>query len=291
MGKGLVFGIQHFSIHDGPGIRSTVFLKGCPLRCLWCHNPEGLSCDIGVQYYKKDCMHCGKCGYIYEKIYEIEKLSTEEKRKIVNTCPHNALRLIGEYLSVNDVMEEIIKDKRYFKTSKGGLTISGGEPMMQTAFACDLARTAKENGITTALETSGYTSLENYKRILPFIDTFLWDYKATGEELHKELIGVSNSKIIANLDFIYNQGANIILRCPLIPGINDTDVHLKAIAEMHKKYPNLAGIEIMPYHKMGVSKAKRVGIVQNEFLVPDKILKAYWYEKIIEYGGKLTHVN
>ena len=289
--KGLIFGIQHFSIHDGPGIRSAVFLKGCPLRCLWCHNPEGLECKLGVQYYKNDCAGCGACSFIFKDMKKISKLDEEQKKQLVKGCAYHALRMVGEYMSVDEVIHEVIKDARYFRSSKGGITISGGEPMMQADFAIELAKAAKEADITTSLETSGFSSLENYEKILPYIDTFLWDYKATGEEMYQKLVGASDQKILSNLDALYHQGANIILRCPLIPGVNDNEEHLRGIAQMYLKYPNLAGIEIMPYHKMGTSKAKRIGYEQQEYAVPDKELKAYWKQKIEEYGGKLTRIN
>lgn len=161
----------------------------------------------------------------------------------------------------------------------------------EASFAIELAKAAKEADITTSLETSGFSSLENYEKILPYIDTFLWDYKATGEEMYQKLVGASNRKILSNLDALYHQGANIILRCPLIPGVNDSEEHLRGIAQMYLKYPDLAGIEIMPYHKMGTSKAKRIGYEQQEYATPDQELKAYWKQKIEEYGGKLTRIN
>lgn len=291
MKKGFIFGIQHFSIHDGPGIRSTVFLKGCPLRCLWCHNPEGLSCGIGIQYYENECFKCGHCGNIYENMEHVELLSEEEKHRLAKECPGHALRLVGEYMSVEQVMEQIMKDYRYFRSSQGGITISGGEPMMQPSFSIELARAAKKSGITVSLETSGFSSIENYRSIMPYVDTFLWDYKATTDEMHKRLTGVSERKILRNLDELYRNGAQIVLRCPLVPEVNDTEEHLKGIAEITKKYPKLKGIEIMPYHKMGVSKAKRTGILQKEYQVPQKEKKMYWVEKIKEYGGKVTYVN
>ncbi|SEO86295.1 glycyl-radical enzyme activating protein [Propionispora vibrioides] len=291
MEKGLVFGIQHFSIHDGPGIRSNVFLKGCPLRCLWCHNPEGLSCGIGLQYYERNCTHCGRCGHIYRDIKSTEKLSDDQKRDLARHCPYRALRLVGELMTAEEVVAEVVKDARYFKSSGGGMTISGGEPMLQAKFAIELAKLAKEQGIMTALETSGFSALENYIQIMPYIDTFLWDYKATSEETHKKLVGVSNELILANLHCLYERGAKIVLRCPLIPGVNDSEEHLRGIANMCKRYPNLAAIEVMPYHKMGVSKAKRIGYEQEEYYVPEKELKNYWKSKIEEYGGKLTRMN
>lgn len=291
MKKGLVFGIQHFSIHDGPGIRSAVFLKGCPLHCLWCHNPEGLSCDVGLQYYENDCENCGACGFIFKDMKKAGTLSLDRKQKAVKSCPFHALRLVGEPMSVEEIMDQVMKDLRYFKSSGGGITISGGEPMMQAEFAAELAKSAKEQHITTTLETSGFAALKDFISIMPFIDTFLWDYKATGEEMHKKLIGASNRRILSNLSYLHDHGANIVIRCPLIPGVNDTDEHLKGIADLCRQYPDLAGIEIMPYHKMGVSKAKRMGLMQEEYQVPKKKLKDDWLKKIQGFGGTLIRIN
>lgn len=279
MEKGLVFGIQHFSIHDGPGIRSTVFLKGCPLRCLWCHNPEGLSCNIDLEYVENECTHCGSCGFIYNNMAKVNDLNPEVKRKIAKNCPNGALQIVGTYMSVDEVLNEVMKDRHYFETSGGGLTLSGGEPMMQPDFAIALAKRAKENHISTALETCGFSSLENYKKIMPYIDVFLWDYKASDVKTHEALVGVSNTRILENLAWLYEQGAKIILRCPLIPGVNDSEEHLDAIAKMHRRFPNLAGVQIMPYHNLGTGKAKRIGFHQNKYQVPGKDTKEYWEKR------------
>ena len=289
--KGLVFGIQHFSIHDGPGIRSTVFLKGCPLRCKWCHNPEGLPCSLGIQYYQRDCKRCGACKHAYKNLKELSQTDEETKREIAEHCPYHAFKLVGEYMTVDEIMKLVVKDKNYFTASNGGITISGGEPMMQAKFAIEIAKAAKENSISTALETSGFGNLRDYEAILPYVDTFLFDYKATGDQMYKDLTGVSDELIKSNFKYLYSKGANIVLRCPLIPKINDTDEHLNGIAQMYKDYPNLKGIEIMPYHKMGVSKAKRVGVDQKEYGVPNKELKKVWEAKIESFGGKITKMN
>lgn len=282
--KGLVFGIQHFSIHDGEGIRSNVFLKGCPLRCLWCHNPEGLSKRIGIQYIKNKCRGCGRCGHIFKNMHDLYIKSEKEKEAYERLCPYGALELVGKRMSVREVIDDVMKDLRFFKKSNGGITLSGGEPMLQYEFTLELLKEAKKQGIQTAMETSGFAPLEHYQEILPYVDEFLWDYKETNEEKHKEFTGVSNKKILENLDALYAQGANIVLRCPIIPGLNDTEEHFQGIAMRSSQMERLKGVELMPYHRFGVAKDVRIGrMKQKEYEVPTKEMKEQWEKQIQEF--------
>lgn len=286
--KGLVFGIQHFSIHDGEGIRSNVFLKGCPLRCLWCHNPEGLSSQIGIQYIQNKCRGCGRCGYIFKNMHDLYIKTESQKQVYVDQCVYGALEPVGKWMTVTEVIDDVMKDLRFFKESDGGITVSGGEPMLQHEFTLALLKEAKKRGIQTAMETSGFALLEQYKQVLPYVDEFLWDYKETDEIKHKEFTGVSNQRILENLDALYKDGANIILRCPIIPGLNDTEEHFRGIAQRSSQMKNLKGVELMPYHKFGVTKDTRIGrMEQKEYEVPSKNMKKYWEEQIIAMGGRL----
>lgn len=284
--SGLVFGIQHFSIHDGLGIRSNVFLKGCPLRCLWCHNPEGLSPRVELQYFASKCQHCGACGHVYRKLDAFPTMSEEDAERYARVCPHRALQTVGKRMSAREVIDDVAKDKAYFDSTGGGITVSGGEPMLQAGFVLALLGLARERGIATALETSGYAPTSAYLEVAPLVSTFLWDYKATGSARHKELTGVDNQRILDNLRVLHDQGASIVLRCPVIPGVNDTDEHFAAIGRLCQELPGLLGFEIMPYHRMGVSKAARVGIDQRAFEVPGDALKARWEERVVELGGR-----
>lgn len=282
--KGLVFGIQHFSIHDGEGIRSNVFLKGCPLRCLWCHNPEGLHVEMDVQYIRNRCRNCGKCGFVFRDMKQVYNASEEIKKKCAKSCPFGALELVGQWMTADEVVEEVVQDMRFFKESSGGITVSGGEPMLQADFTLELLKKSKENGLSTAMETSGYASLEKYREVLPYVDEFLWDYKETDEEKHKEFTGVSNRRILENLKALHDEGARITLRCPIIPGLNDTEEHFRGIARISQSLEHLNGVELMPYHKFGVSKDQRIGrMEQQEYEVPTKELKQFWEEQIRNY--------
>ena len=286
--KGLVFGIQHFSIHDGDGIRSNVFLKGCPLRCLWCHNPEGLSAQIGIQYIQNKCRGCGRCGYIFKNMHDLYIKSEEEKQAYAAQCVYGALEPVGKWMTVTEVIDDVMKDLCFFKESNGGITVSGGEPMLQHEYTLALLKEAKKRGIQTAMETSGFALLKQYKQVLPYVDEFLWDYKETDEIKHKEFTGVSNQRILENLDALYKDGANIILRCPIIPGLNDTEEHFRGIAKRSRQMKNLKGVELMPYHKFGVAKDARIGrMEQKEYEIPSKDMKKSWEEQIIAMGGRL----
>lgn len=287
MRKGLIFGIQHFSIHDGEGIRTNVFLKGCPLRCQWCHNPEGLEKIVELQYFSGRCRRCGKCGFVFEHLKDTASLTEDEKKELAEGCIYGALELVGEWMTAEKVLEEVRQDMRFFRTSGGGITISGGEPMMQFEFLMDLLKKAKELSLNTAIETSGFAPAEKYKEILPYVDVFLWDYKETDQEKHKELTGVENRIILENLRVLHDTGAKIVLRCPMIPGANDHREHLIGIAELLKELNHLEGWEIMPYHKLGISKEKRLGKDQSyEFEIPSKETVLHWENVIKEYMNK-----
>ncbi|MGE5429634.1 MAG: glycyl-radical enzyme activating protein [Syntrophomonadaceae bacterium] len=263
----LIIDIQRFSLEDGPGIRTIVFLKGCPLDCLWCHNPESKNFFPEVSFAGELCENCRSEVNIF--LRKSESTVTPESLKdfpFCSTCreniknsPKDSLKVIGRKQSVEEVMQEIIKDLDYYRNSGGGVTISGGEPLSQLTFTMELLKRLKELNIHTAVETCGMASLVSFRKLLPLTDLFLYDYKATGEDLHRRLTGAGSRTILANLDFLYQNNARIILRLPLVPGVNDTLEHLEAIARLAQKYPRLCGIEIMPYHNIGNYKAWKIG--------------------------------
>lgn len=292
--KGLIFGIQHFCIHDGEGIRSNVFLKGCPLQCLWCHNPEGLAARIELQYFENRCRQSGRCREVFKDLKAVSGESDSVKERYAENCPYGALELVGSYMTADEVLYEVQKDQAFFCTSKGGITLSGGEPMMQTDFVLELLKKAKEAGLSTAIETSGYSDQKNFERIYPYVDEFLWDFKETDRKKHAELTGADNRKILENLKFLCGKGASVTLRCPVIPGVNDTEEHFQGIADLLNRMSDLKGWEIMPYHRLGSAKVRRLsGENGTEYSVPSQETVRRWKEIVIKYQQKrnYSHIN
>jgi glycyl-radical enzyme activating protein len=271
--KGFVFDIQRASFHDGPGIRTTVFLKGCSLNCLWCHNPEAVAYQPQLFCNFDKCVLCGSCVLVCDQgVHHIQNgqhLIDYDRcnlcGKCVEVCQNKALKIMGAEMTVAEVMEDVLADREFYASSGGGITLSGGEPMFQFAFALSLLKHSRDAGINTCLETSGYAPGQRYQEILPFVDTVLFDYKVTGSSDYKKYTGVENELILKNLDLIYHAGVPLILRCPVIPGVNDTPQHFKGIQSLNATYPDLVGIEILPYHDMGNSKRTSIGL--NKTLV------------------------
>lgn len=273
--SGTVFNIQKFSVHDGPGIRTTVFLKGCPLRCLWCHNPEGLSREPDLEYEPAKCIACRACSSVCDHAchsFEAEEDGTRhifdrtnciKCGKCTDICISSSLKTIGKTMTVSEVMQKVLADRIFYEKSGGGMTLSGGEPFMQPKFALELLRTAKESGLNTAVETCGSFSSDIIAEALPLVDLFLFDYKATGSELHKKLTGVMPELILSNLNAISSSGGKIVLRCPIIPGANDTDEHFSDIASIAETHAGILSVDLEPYHPLGTGKAPKIGSEQS----------------------------
>lgn len=301
MSSGMVFDIQRFALHDGPGIRTTVFLKGCPLRCVWCHNPESQHHHIQYSFDYEKCHACLMEGHLCQSGVErvmVANANTyipeHDRSKMTEECdlecPKQAIKKIGQLESVDQILKEVEEDRDYYEHTGGGLTLSGGEPVAQLSFALELARRAKNKGIHVCLDTCGYVPQEAYEKLLPWVNMFLYDYKETDPLKHAELTGVRNERILANLDFLYHKGACILLRCPLVPGINDSISHLRGIADLSRKYPALSGINLMPYHDMGSHKAERIG--QRSALKGVKSAEVeaihLWMSTLTDMGCKVT---
>lgn len=263
---GVVFDIQKFSVHDGPGIRTTVFLKGCPLRCLWCHNPESQTILPEIFFTSEKCAGCGKCAAVCPQHchsltdqHVFARTACVRCGKCADACFYDALELAGKSLSVEDVLAEVDKDRVFYETSGGGMTVSGGEPMQQFDFTFALIRAAKESGLHVCLDTCGYADFGKYETILPYVDLFLYDLKASDPAKHQEFTGVDNVLILENLRKLDRRGAKITLRCPLVPGLNDDPEHLRNIGRVAESLPNVQEITLHPYHPLGQSKHIRLG--------------------------------
>ena len=265
--KGTVFNIQRFCVNDGPGIRTTVFLKGCPLSCVWCHNPESQRFEPEILFYKDKCTGCGRC-----------KCVTAADRDFV--CFNGAKEICGKTVSANEVTAEVLKDKPFYENSGGGVTLSGGEPLAQYDFSLELLKKAKENGIHTAIETCGYAEKSKILEIAKYVDLFLFDCKETDQELHKEYTGFDNKIILENLKALSDAGSKIILRCPIIPGFNDRAEHFKGISETAEKFIGIEHIEIEPFHPLGESKYSALGREVADIPVPSGKTVDKWIKQI-----------
>lgn len=287
--KGLIFNIQKFCIGDGPGIRTTVFLKGCPLRCAWCHNPESHSYCSEVLFDSAKCVGCQSCNlackneaHRFENSHEIDRTKCIGCGKCAEVCPVGALELTGREVTVEEIMEEVMKDKNFYTYSGGGLTLSGGEPLAQFRFAYELLKAAKQNGLHTCIETSGFVETEKIEKIADYIDIFLFDWKVTDEQLHKQYTGASNKLILDNLRRIDALGEKIILRCPIIPGVNDTLEHFSGIANIANSLKHVLQIEIEPYHSLGTVKYQKLGKLERKIdcVVPSQEQVVEWIKNI-----------
>lgn len=290
---GIIFDIERCSMYDGPGIRTTVFLKGCPLSCKWCHNPESQRSLPELAFHSEQCICCGNCAQVCPSVHTVTKLRHKVERKLCKTCgkclsvcPTGALKIVGRQIRIREIIEILKRDKSFFDSTGGGLTVSGGEPFSQYIFLRQLLKCAKEEDIHTCIETCGFTTQEKLDGVLPFTDLFLFDYKVTASEAHKEYTGVDNRMILDNFHYLYSAGKQIILRCPIIPGYNDTVEHFQAICDIEKQFPSLAGIEIMPYHSLGREKAAAVNR-PYEITSPtvSDLTKQRWKKRFIALGA------
>lgn len=265
---GVVFDIQRCSLYDGPGIRTSVFLKGCPLHCIWCHNPESQAPRPQLSFCEELCVQCLRCvpacpekaHFAEGRRHRVDFGRCKACGRCCRVCAQGALKIVGETWDAERLLREVERDRAFYDRSGGGVTLTGGEPMLQAPFTREILRLAKQRGIHTCLETCGFAPEEEYREILPYTDLFLFDYKETDPEKHRKLTGASNEGILKNLDFLYRSSASIVLRCPLIPGVNDFRGHLEGIAALGRKYPRLGGIELMAYHDMGEGKRRNVGM-------------------------------
>lgn len=253
--KGTVFDIKEFSIHDGPGARVTVFLKGCPLRCMWCHNPEGLSSVPQLLHKKNLCTECGRC------LRKCDHPECQSFGRCIHACVNGALSIAGREYTVEELCEKIRSYKTFFDAAGGGVTLSGGDPLCQPEFTAALCHSL--DGIHKAIQTSGFAPCETYREVISGFDYVMQDIKIADPQLHKKYTGVSNENILKNIEYLKSSGKEFVFRVPLIPDITDTDENLKAIAEIAGDFP----VELLRYNALAGAKYEYVG---KEYLLGER---------------------
>ena len=258
----LIANIQGYSIHDGPGIRTVVFLKGCPLRCRWCANPENLQDKVLVGFLSNLCKHCFRCAescprgaILPDADRRIDREKCDDCAKCTEACFYDALVRYGEEKTAEEVFDKVRRDKIFYDSSGGGVTVSGGEPLTHADFVAELFTLCRGEGVNTCVETCGCVPRSAFEKILPLTDTFYFDLKLMDSGLHREYTGQGNGQILSNARFLAGSGANILFRQPLIPGVNDDEENIRATSDFIRSLgrPELQ-LQLIAYHRMGASK-------------------------------------
>lgn len=266
---GTIFNIQKYSIHDGPGIRTIVFLKGCPLRCRWCSNPESGARGMQVIYNRNLCVNCDGCmkscmpkAICHDETFGrvIDHLRCDLCRECIHSCPGRALKFIGKTVSTEEVIRQVRKDAIFYRKSGGGVTLSGGEPYVQSQFTAELLRRLKQNRISTAVETTGAVPFESIECSMMDVDLFLYDVKHMDAKVHRRYTGVGNENIQENLRKLNERGKHIWIRVPLIAGVNDTLDNMERVFTLAQELECVQRVELLPYHEYGVNKYAQLGM-------------------------------
>lgn len=265
--SGIVTDFKRFAVHDGDGIRTTVFLKGCPLRCVWCHNPESLSMKPELALYSDKCDLCGECAAacptgvhsFSDENHSLDRSVCQTCGKCEQVCPNRALKLYGRRMSISEVIKTVAEDRLFYESGGGGMTLSGGEPTLQPEFSLELLKAAKELQINTALDTCGYAPRETFAAMLPYTDTFLFDVKHCTDEGYLRCTGKSGQMIFDNLRFLSDSGARIEIRIPLVPKYNDDEATLRGIGRLLSEV-RTTKVRLLPYHGYARAKYASLGL-------------------------------
>ena len=274
MRKAVISDIKRFAVHDGNGIRTTVFLKGCPLKCVWCHNPEGISLHPQIAYYQHKCVGCGECVKVCRvKAHKIENSVHIFARNLCmecgqceDVCLGNALKFYGREFSVSELMPLLLEDRDFYEHSGGGVTLSGGECLTQADFCAELLMELKKEAISTAVDTCGFVAREALDKVMPYTDVFLYDIKAIDEDVHIRCTGQSNKVILENLKYLNRKNCKIEIRVPYVPGWNDNQI--EKIAGFLAALKNVVKVRVLPYHNYAGSKYEALGM---ENTLPDQL--------------------
>ena len=281
---GIITDILPFSVNDGPGIRTGIFFKGCPLSCRWCHNPETQRPGPQAMVLPSRCTGCGICSSACPAGARGPHGEMDSSRctgcgACVSACPAEACRISGTEMTPGDVLARILPDKPFFR-GRGGVTLTGGEPMEQAGFVLELAALLREEGIGVAMETSGCAPAEAFRAVLPYIGLFLYDWKMTDPEQHRFWTGRDNALIRKNLEMLHDSGAEIVLRCLIVPGVNDTREHFRGIGELTQDLPRIRRVDLLPYHALGNNKRTQLGLPADGFSVPEEETVRGWQEEL-----------
>lgn len=262
--EAVIFDIQRYSVHDGPGIRTLVFFKGCPLRCKWCQNPESIDARPEIAFSESKCIGCGECAkvcpreaIVFEKGMRVNRELCDRCGECAEICYAEALTLIGKKYDISSLLDIVERDRPFYEQSGGGVTVSGGEPTVQVDFLAEFLREAKEAGLNTVIETCGVFSWSKFETLLPYLDIIYFDLKAATEQEHKRLTGLGNERILANARKIVESGKKVVFRIPLVPGMTATEENIGGLIEILKELGQ-DEVHLLPYHKMGESKLERI---------------------------------